>query len=136
MDVYRSLRAGLVVYEWVRLAFLAAAMLLMQPAAGAEFPWLAYMAPGALFPLMCLFWLLDGRRYGVYGALFAAGKCVVISASVVWYALYGRNMTAALVGWTARLMAPGVLTLLLAGDVLSVIAAFIALKQRAKAGEA
>lgn len=129
MDVFRPLRAGLFVYECFRLLFLTGAMLLLQPDAGAAFPWLAYVAPGALFPLMCLFWLLDARRYGAYGALYSAGKCVVFFASVVWYVLFRRSMTAALVGWAAHLVTPGVFTVLLVGDVITVGAALIMLKK-------
>jgi hypothetical protein len=79
----RIIKPGLFVYECVRIILLAFTLLYLQQ--GLDFfPWLAFIAPGALFPLMALFLWLDVNHYRAYIPLFIAGKCISIFVLLCW----------------------------------------------------
>ena len=135
MELHRPLRAGLFIYECARILFLAGAFAAQGqgPDGGlAAFPWLACVAANALFPLMTLFLLLDSSRYGVYAPLYAAGKCVSFFSAVGWCFFSWRNMLdAALLAGEVPFMTPGVLGILVFGDLLSAAAGLVfAVKKR------
>ena len=126
MTVYRPLRAGLCIYECIRLGFLLAAFTALRPGEGTAFPWLTYGASNALFPLMALFLLLDNARYAGYAPLYAAGKCVSFFATIGWCVISRQHLlAAALRDNTFLFVAPGILGILLFGDMLSVAAGLI-----------
>jgi len=58
--------------------------MLLQPEGAAPFPWLALIAPGAMFLLMALFWRLNIARYRVYGPLYLAGKGLSVVTAIFW----------------------------------------------------
>jgi hypothetical protein len=131
MAVYRPLRAGLVVYEWIRLLFLLGAFAALRPDEGAAaFPWLACLAANALFPLMALFLLLDISRYGGYGPLYAAGKFVSFFSVTGWCVFFRRHIIdAVFLEETVLFMMPGILGILLLGDLLSAAAGLVIVKK-------
>ena len=126
------MRLGLFIYECVRLFFLVAAFAALRPGDGL-FPWLVYAAPGALFPLMTLFLWLNISRYGVYLPLYAAGKWLSFFSAALWGISFRRNIISAMLAGNAELfIMPGIMGLLLVGDLLSAGAGLLVLK---KAGQ-
>jgi hypothetical protein len=96
---------------------------------------MALAAPGALFPLMALFWWLDSSRYGVYSMLYAAGKSICLFSAALWCVFSrGDIIDAMLPGGRMLFMIPGILLFMLPGDMLSVAAAFIVINKSAKGG--
>ncbi|GHV94471.1 hypothetical protein AGMMS50293_07910 [Spirochaetia bacterium] len=152
MEVYRPLRAGLFIYECARLLFLVGSFALLQPGGmggvaggmdggaggmggGASFPWLAYTAPNALFPLMALFVWLDMSRYGVYLPLYLAGKCISLFSIAGW--LISSRWIIMIVAWFSNVQvpaAPGLLVwVLLSGELLSTAAALLIMRKTRQA---
>jgi hypothetical protein len=88
MDVYRPLRAALFFYELLRLLTLAAFFTFFSPLEGAVkggiFPYLVYVTPNALFPLMTLFIWLKPGDYRNYLPLYTAGKVIAAAAFYGW----------------------------------------------------
>jgi hypothetical protein len=130
MEVYRPLRAGLCIYECVRLLSLLGAFALLRPdGEAAAFPWSACVASNALFPLMALFLWLDSSRYSVYEPLYTAGKCVCF-VSVMSWCIFSRQIiiTTLLSGGLFIPMIMGI-TGMLFGDLLSVAAGLAIIKK-------
>jgi hypothetical protein len=79
---------SLFLYELLRLLALAVLFVVFSPLEGAVkggvFPYLAYMAPNALFPLMTLFMWLRPGDYRNYLPLYMAGKIIVAAAFYGW----------------------------------------------------
>jgi hypothetical protein len=88
MNVYRPLRAALFFYELLRLFLLAAFFTVFSPLEGAAkegvFPYLVYVTPNALFPLMTLFIWLKPGDYRNYLPLYTAGKVIAAAAFYGW----------------------------------------------------
>jgi hypothetical protein len=88
MDVYRALRGILFFYELFRLLVLVVLFAVFSPLAdavkGAFFPYLVYVAPNALFPLMALFIWLRQKDYRNYLPLYMAGKIITAAAFYGW----------------------------------------------------
>jgi len=87
MNVYKPLRAGLFIYEIVRLFLLVVFMYLATvesgflPAgsnSGGFFPCNVYLSSNALFPLMALFLWLKPEEYRGYLTLYMAGKAIAV----------------------------------------------------------
>jgi len=99
MEFYRPLRVILFIYDILRLAALAAVFAFFSPLEGAAlgkvFPCLAFMTPGALFPLMSLFILVKPGDYKNYLPLYLAGKIIGAAAFFFW-AFYSLKDTLAL----------------------------------------
>ncbi|MDR1251376.1 MAG: hypothetical protein LBK62_04330 [Treponema sp.] len=131
MGVYRPLKAGLCIYECGRLLFLLAAFMFLRPdEVTAAFPWLACVAANALFPLMTLFLWLDASRYGAYGPLYTAGKCVSFFSVMSWFVFFRRIIiTAVLFNNLTMFMITGIVGILLFGDLLSVTAGIAVIKK-------
>jgi hypothetical protein len=135
MKTYRPLRAGLFVYECFRLFFLVAVFTVLRPGEGL-FPWLVYAAPGALFPLMTLFLWLNISRYSAYLPLYAAGKWLSFFTAALWSVSFRQNIiTAALAGNAMLFIMPGIVGILLFGDLLSAAAGLIVLKKAGQESE-
>lgn len=87
MKVYKPLRVALFVYELFRLLILLGVLVvvprLSQPFE--TFPFLLYMVPNALFPLMAFFLLLDFFYYIPYLSLYMAGKTIAVASMIGWY---------------------------------------------------
>ncbi|MDR1373367.1 MAG: hypothetical protein LBJ24_00165 [Treponema sp.] len=88
MSVYRPLRAALFFYEILRLLALAGLFMVFSPLEGAAkggvFPYLVYITPNALFPLMTLFMWLRPWDYRNYLPLYMAGKVIAATAFYGW----------------------------------------------------
>jgi hypothetical protein len=88
MDVLRPLRAVFFLYEMLRLLILALFFAFFSPLEGAVkggiFPFLVYVAPNALFPLMTLFMWLGPKDYRNYLPLYMAGKVIAVAAFYGW----------------------------------------------------
>jgi len=121
MTASRPLRTALCVYECIRLAFLVGAFVLLQPEGETPFPWLALIAPGAMFLLMALFWRLNMARYRVYGPLYLAGKGLSVVTAMFWLFFLKSYMINEVLFYEAALfVAPGIVFFLILGDILSV----------------
>ncbi|MDR0455788.1 MAG: hypothetical protein LBH20_03785 [Treponema sp.] len=121
MESSRLLRTVLCVYECMRLAFLVGTFVLLQPEGAITFPWLALIAPGAMFLLMVLFWRLNMSRYRVYGPLYLAGKGLSVITTMFWLFFVRSYMIRELLFYGAALIiAPGIVFFLILGDMLSV----------------
>jgi hypothetical protein len=88
MNVFRPLRAVFFLYEVLRLLALAVFFAAFSPLEGAVkggvFPFLVYVTPNALFPLMTLFMWLGPKDYRNYLPLYMAGKVIVVAAFYGW----------------------------------------------------
>jgi hypothetical protein len=121
MEVFRLPRTILCVYECLRLAFVIGVFVLLQPEGTASFPWLALMAPGAMFLLMALFWRLNMTRYRSYGPLFMAGKGLGIITTIFWLFFVKSSMIREMfLSDAALFLIPGIIFFLVIGDILSV----------------
>jgi hypothetical protein len=88
MDVLRPFRAVFFFYEIFRLLTLAVFFAVFSPLEGAVkggvFPYLVYITPNALFPLMTLFMWLRPADYRNYLPLYMAGKVIAAAAFYGW----------------------------------------------------
>jgi hypothetical protein len=88
MNVYRLIRAFFFFYELLRLLILAVLFVVFSPLEGAAkgefFPYLVYVSPNALFPLMTLFMWLRPGEYRNYLHLYMAGKLIAVAAFCGW----------------------------------------------------
>jgi hypothetical protein len=88
MDVCKPLRVILFSYELFRLLILAVLFAVFSPpegvVTGGAFPYLVYVTPNALFPLMTFFMCLRPVEYRNYLPLYMAGKVVAVVAFYVW----------------------------------------------------
>ncbi|MCL1958402.1 MAG: hypothetical protein FWF68_02240 [Spirochaetes bacterium] len=75
MVLIRILKPAVFIYECIRI--IALAFILVYLLYGtSSIPWLAFTAPGALFPIMALFLLIDTLNFKAYIPLYIAGKCI------------------------------------------------------------
>lgn len=88
MDILKPLRAVFFFYEILRLLTLAVFFAVFSPLEGAVkggvFPYLVYITPNALFPLMTLFMWLRPADYRNYLPLYMAGKVIAAAAFYGW----------------------------------------------------
>jgi hypothetical protein len=88
MNVHRALRGILFLYELLRLLILAVLFGVFSPLEGAVsstfFPYLVYVTPNALFPLITLFMWLRPVDYRNYLPLYMAGKVIAAAAFYGW----------------------------------------------------
>jgi hypothetical protein len=119
MGIIRLVKPALFLYECLRILVLGAVLILRSNEAGGA--QLAYAAPGVLFPLMALFIWLNPDRYRAYLPLFAAGKCIGISALLGW------SIVSAQVTMIGRVFGAAVFAELLfvCGDLLALAAVFL-----------
>ena len=83
-DVYRPLRAGLFVYECLRLLCLVFFLLVASLEASINGTYSVYISSNALFPLMALFIWLRPEEYENYTTLYIAGKVIALVSFYVW----------------------------------------------------
>jgi hypothetical protein len=88
MNEYRPLRAVLFYYEVFRVLLLAGLFVFFSPlegvVKGGVFPFLAYVTPNALFPIMALFLWARLGEFRVYLPLYVAGKVIAVVAFYAW----------------------------------------------------
>ncbi|MDR1325194.1 MAG: hypothetical protein LBK00_04070 [Treponema sp.] len=100
MNVYKPLRVALFVYELFRLLILLGVFvvvpILSQPFE--TFPFLLYIVPNALFPLMAFFLLLDFFYYIPYLSLYMAGKTIAVVSIIGWYVTGAPMFDAIIIG--------------------------------------
>jgi hypothetical protein len=109
----------------MRLAFLVGAFVLLRPEGDTPFPWLALIAPGAMFLLMALFWRLNMARYRAYCPLYLAGKGLSVITAMFWLFFLKSYMIRELLFYKAALfmalfIVPCIAFFLIVGDILSV----------------
>ena len=96
MGAYRPLRAVLFFYECLRLLLLVVFILLASPDAavyGTFFPYLVFLSPNALFPLMALFVWLKEEIFRNYLSLYMAGKIISVVLFFVWEIFSSRHFS-------------------------------------------
>jgi hypothetical protein len=135
MNVYRPLRAVLFLYELVRFGALISLLTVLGPSftgSGDDnvFPYLAFTAPNALYPLMTMFLLLRLEEFGAYIPLYAAGKVIGGAVFFIWCGFsYRIFLEAAFFGRMELLIKAGFFFLIFGGDIFSCAGA-VALKNR------
>lgn len=121
MNTIRPVRTALCAYDALRLGFILAAFLRLQPEGEIPFPWLALITPGAMFFLISLFWQINIARYHLFSPLYLAGKGFAIVTTALWLFFAKNDMIREMfINQTARSMAPGMVLFLLLGDLISV----------------
>ncbi|MDR3138711.1 MAG: hypothetical protein LBT95_03445 [Treponema sp.] len=125
MEVYQPLRVILFMYEMARLVFVAAAArgFMAAEGSGTEFfsPYVVFMAPNALFPLMSLFLWLHLERYRPYLSLYMAGKIVSVVSAAAWIVSSFRKIPESLyAGGAQALVLLGMAFVFVFTDLLSV----------------
>jgi hypothetical protein len=119
----------------MRLAFLIGAFVLLQPAGTASFPWLALITPGAMFLLIALFWRLSIVRYRSYGPLYLAGKALSIITTMFWIFFVKSSIIRELfLSDAALIVIPGIIFLLVIGDIFTVWLVIIMIKRKKSGG--
>jgi hypothetical protein len=126
MDVYGPLRVTLFVYDLFRLLILIGVITVFFPLneilSSGSFPYLLYVVPNALFPLMACFLWLQLASYKPYISLYMAGKTIAVASLVVWYVFSFRALaTEALLEMLGSMVLLGVTLFLLVADALSVL---------------
>jgi hypothetical protein len=126
MDVYRPLRAVLFFYELARLILVVGAAAGFMAVEGNEpdnfFPYLVYVVPNALFPLMALFLWFHLETYRPYLPLYMAGKTITVAAAVVWAVFSFRGIPELLYsGGIQTLARLGMVCLLVFTDLFSIL---------------
>ena len=94
MGAYRPLRAVLFFYECLRLLLLVVFIFLAPLDAavyGAFFPYLVFLSPNALFPLIALFVWLRPETFRNYLSLYMAGKTISVVLFFVWELFTSRH---------------------------------------------
>jgi hypothetical protein len=122
MENSSVLRGGLFVFECSRFAYLTIVLIAVRSGTPAAFPWLVYIVPNILFPLMLLFLWLDFSRYGAYEPLYKSGKCICVFSVIGWYAFSWR-MNPAFFTDSGVLRLSRVMAVLLLIDLFTVAAA-------------
>ncbi|MDR0589346.1 MAG: hypothetical protein LBG25_02245 [Spirochaetaceae bacterium] len=93
---YRPLRLGLLIYDFFRLLFMLELLIAIIPLGRTPetswFPYVVYVVPNALFPLMNFFLLIRPEEYRDYVFLYMAGKTMVIVSVVGWIVLSLHRM--------------------------------------------
>ena len=91
-------------------------------------PWLAFTAPGAMFPLMTLFLWIDFSRFKTYLPLYIAGKCIGIFSILGWSIVSRRfTMFEGLTGFYLIID-----LVFLSGDLLALAAALLIFRNMQK----
>ena len=85
MKTHRLSGTILCIYEFFRLFFIVGVYSLFQPEQKLAFPWMAMIAPAAMFFLMALFLCIDSSRYRTFCPLYIAGKGLVIITTMIWH---------------------------------------------------
>ena len=92
MEVYKPLRISLFAYETLRLLLLTGVLAFFSEGEsvirGGVFPYLVYLSPNALFPLISLFLLLRPGEYRHFLLLYLAGKTIAVILFIVWTIFY------------------------------------------------
>jgi hypothetical protein len=107
----------------------------------ALFPFLVYMVPNALFPLMTYFFWIRLSLYRPFVSLYLTGKIVAVVASIGWFALSFHGILA-LAGERTALIIPGMTLLLTLGDLFTILGSSLlkvklgSLEQKAEDGGA
>jgi hypothetical protein len=130
MNEHRVLRGGLFFYEVFRVLLLAGLFLFFSPLEGAAkggvFPFLAYVTPNALFPLMALFLWVGIGEFEAYLPLYLAGKIIAVIAFYAWgFFSFRPALELPLMGLDRESIAQGIILLsggfvLSLGDVFSI----------------
>jgi hypothetical protein len=136
MNVFKPLRAVFFVYETLRLLILATFFAFFSPLEGAVkgevFPFLVYVTPNALFPLMTLFMWLKPADYRNYLPLYMAGKVITAAAFYGWGIFALRSSALEHLGmanWVETLVLFGGSFVLNLFDVFSVLGSWVLFKK-------
>ena len=94
MDACRPLRAGLFVYECLRLFLLVVFVTAASMGNGLSvkgFPYLVYLSSNTLFPMMALFLWLRPEEHRNYLSLYMAGKIIALVTFYLWQIFSSRD---------------------------------------------
>lgn len=134
MDVYGPLRVGIFIYEFFRFMVMIGIFAVFRSWQGAGsgafvekvFPYVIYVVPNALFPLMTYFLWIRFSLYKAYIALYIAGKTIVVVSIIGWGVFSFKSMlTSTGIDWTSMLMIAGVTLLLAVTDAFSIFGGLV-----------
>jgi len=91
MGVIRILKLWLFLYEFIKIMGILT-ILFVQRSDPDLLMKIVLTAPGALFPIMTLFILLDANRYKAFIPLYTAGKCISFILMLGWL-IVSRQVT-------------------------------------------
>jgi len=90
MVLVRILKPALFIYECIRITALAFILVYLLYGTSSV-PWLAFTAPGALFPIMALFLWIDTANFKAYMPLYITGKCIGLFSLALWSVMSKQN---------------------------------------------
>jgi hypothetical protein len=139
MEIYKPLRTVMFLWDCLRLLALTALFMFFSPLEGARmngiFPYLVYVTPNALYPLMTLFLLVAPDEFKKYLPLYIAGKVIALAAFYAWAvfsfspAQLGVYFALRLDTFTRELALLGGSFVLSLGDVFSIFMGWILLNK-------
>lgn len=90
------MRLAFFIYDFFRLLFMLELLIAVLPLGNTStaswFPYLVYVVPNALFPLMGFFLLIRPQEYKAYIPLYLAGKIIVIVSIFGWTIFSFKNI--------------------------------------------
>jgi len=92
MLLIRVLKPALFIYECIRIFALTFILLYLFYGTN-SISWLAFTAPGALFPIMALFLWIDTVNFKAYIPLYITGKCIGLFSLALWSVISRQNIT-------------------------------------------
>jgi hypothetical protein len=118
------------VYEFFRFMIMIGIFAVFRPWQGIAgsgafveslFPYVIYVVPNALFPLMTYFLWIRFSLYKAYLALYIAGKTIVVVSIIGWSVFSFQSIiTSNSMEWTSVLIVAGVTLLLAVTDAFSI----------------
>jgi hypothetical protein len=133
MDIYGPLRVALFIYECFRFMIMIGMFAVLGPGQGMlggsafgedMFPYVIYMVPHALFPLMTCFLWIRFSVYKSYIALYIAGKTIMVVGIIGWGIFSLKSIiTFNSMDWTS--IVAGLTLLLALTDVCSILGGLI-----------
>jgi len=130
MRLVRILKPSIFLYECFRFFILILIFLLVRSNpfyAPWASPFVIYLAPAALFPLMALFLWLNTDRYRAYLPLLAAGKVFGLFILLGWSIVSRQGTMIHYIGGIYRF-----LDLMLCGDLIALAAVLVIIRKLRK----
>ena len=123
---YSTLRCIILVYDFIRLLLLVKMVSVFAPAIGTPgdkvVPFVAFMAPHAIYSLAAFFLWINPKTYAVYTSLYVTGKIIGIGAFVAWAVMFSSLIISS-IGMNLRetVWTLGLTVILLFADICTII---------------
>jgi hypothetical protein len=93
------------------------------------FPYMVYVVPNALFPLMTYFLWMRFSIYKTYLTLYMAGKTIFVVSVVGWCIFSFYSIIRYLITETAGIVTTGVVLVMAVADILSILGGLLLQKK-------